>query len=181
MFGAVVFGRSVVDVSRGTPGRQELSIRRIGNGPGQEMTTYSGSHQRFWDFFYNAVSTLGPFVAPPLAIALNPISGDPIWQIAKRNEINYDSFAGLALTQDFAKTFSKATFPASLPGVLGTQFHVFEILLELTYSYASSFGLRTDALDGLGAPGGLRDRVKELVYRVKAPGLIAQTKKAAVT
>lgn len=181
MFGAAVFGKSVVDVSIGTPGRQQLSLRRIGPNPGQESTTYSGSHQRFWDFFYNAVSSLRPFVAPEFAAALAPVSGDPVWQIDKRNEINYDSAVGLVLARDFARSFSKTAFPTSLPGALGTQFRVFESLLVLTYSYATSFGLQTDALNGLGVLGSLRDKVRTLVYNEKSPALIRQTRKSAVT
>ncbi len=177
MFGAVVFNnRFVVDVSRGTPGRQELNLR-------QESTTYSGSHQRFWDFFYTSVGSLRPFVAPRFAAVLTPVSGDPVWQIDRRNEVNYDSAVGLNLARDFAQTFSKTAFPGSLPGVLGTQFRVFETLLMLTYSYATEFGLQTDALNGLGTPGSLRDKVRTLVYNERSPALalIRQTRKSAVT
>jgi len=172
----------VVDVSRGTPGRQELSLRKIGNGIGEENTPYYGSHQQFWDLFYNSVShNVLPFVPPEFAAALAPVKGNPVWQIQRRNDINYDSALGLDLARDFGKTFSKNTFPGCLPGALGTQFRVFETLLVMTYSYATQFGLQTDALNGLGTPGSLRKKVRMLVYNEKSPALIRQTKKSAVT
>ena len=54
-------------------------------------------------------------------------------------------------------------------------------MLRIVYSFATDFGLQTDALEGFGAPGDLRDKVQELVYSEKSPALIRQTKKAAVT
>ena len=177
MFGAVIFkGKVVVDVVRGTPGHQELRVRRIGNSPGQENSTYAGSHERFWDLFYNAVSSLRPFTDVRHAAALSPVGGDPVWQIAKRNEVNYDSAAGLSLARLFITTFSANPFRAALPGVLGTQFRIVEALLMVTNDFAHSLGLHTDALDALGAVGSLHDKVRELVFDKRAPGLGRQTR-----
>jgi len=179
MFGCTIFNRFVIDVQRNLPGNQELRIRRIGNNPGQQPTTYGGGHQRYWDLFYNAASSLRPMVPPKFAAALTPVSGDPIWQIDRRNKINYDSWEALNLSRDFQASFSQDTFPASLPGVIGTQFGIFEKLLELTFSFAKQFGFQTDALNSLGHVGSLSLSIRGLVYNSGAPGLVKKTLKSS--
>ena len=181
MFGCTVSGNVVVDVGRGSPGHQELRLRGIGNKRGQQSTTYRGSHRIFWDLFYSAFRGLTPMVAPHFAAVLSPISGDPVWQIQHRNEVNYDSFIGFRLAQDFNRSFSKQGFPSCLPGVLSTQFTILETLLELVYSFALQFSLSTDALDGLGRPAPLRDKVRHSIYNDKPPGLVRKTRKTVVT
>jgi len=182
MFGCTIFSpHFVVDVGKGSPGRQELRLRRIGNKPGQQYTTFSGTHRVFWDIFYIAVQSLILMVDPHFAAALSPISGDPAWQIQHRNEVNYDSLIGFRLAEDFDRSFSKQGFPSCLPGVLNTQFRILETLLELVYSYARQFGLSTDALDGLGHPSSLCNKVRHLVYAHKPPGLVQKTKKSMIT
>jgi len=179
IFGCTVFkNRIVVDVSRGSPGRQEL---RIWKARQPNDTSYNGSHQVFWDLFYKAVQVLQPMVTPRLRVALTPVSRDPVWQIKQRNDVNYDSYVALRLAQDFGKSFCRDGFPACLPGVSGTQFRVFEALLEIVFSYAGQFRLRTDALDSLGSAGILRDKVRELVYNDRPLGLVRRTRKSLVT
>lgn len=150
MFGCTVFNKVVIDVNRSSPGNQKLRLRRIGRGPGQLQTTFNGSHRKYWDFFYRAVTTLRPMINPKYSAALTPVRGDPVWQIENRNNINYDSWEGLNLAIKFKNSFSQATFPASLPGILGTQFGILDALLELTFSFARQFGFQTDALNSLG-------------------------------
>ena len=186
IFGCTLYGSNsrdfvVVDVGKGFPGQQELRLRGIGAGPGQEITTYKGSHRIFWDLFYKAVQSLQPSVSPYYATALSPIGGNPVWQVLNRNEVNYDSFVGLRLAEEFDRSFSKNKFPACLPGVLNTQFQILETLIEIVYSYARGFGLSTDALDALGTPSSLCNKVRCLIYGKKAPGLVQKTKKAAIT
>jgi hypothetical protein len=181
MFGCTVFSQVVVDVGKGSPGQQELRLRRIGARQGQQPTTYAGSHRIFWDLFYTAVQHLVPMVEPRFAAVLSPVSGDRVWQIQHRNEVNYDSCIGCRLAEDFDRSFSRQGFPGCLPGVLSTQFRILETLLELVYSYARQFGLSTDALDGLGRPVSLRDKVRHLIYTDKPPGLVRKTRKTAVT
>lgn len=178
MFGSVIFkGKFVIDVGKGAAGSQELRFRRIGNSsPAHERSRYGGSHERFWDLFYKAISSLRPFTAVNLAAALSPVSGNPVWQTEKRNEVNYDPVAGLNLAILFGATFTTNAFRSSLPGVLGTQFHIVEALLTLAYDFAGRFGLQTDALDRLGAVGVLRDKVRMLIYDERAPGLGRQTR-----
>lgn len=182
MFGCTVFSpKCIVHVSKGSPGKQELRLEGIGKRPGQQYTTYRGSHQVFWDMFYTAAKSLVPMVDPRFAAVLSPVAGDVTWQIQHRNDVNYDSFIGLRLAEDFDRSFSKQAFPGCLPGVLSTQFRILEALLELAYSYARQFGLSTDALVGLGPPAHLRDKVRLLIYADRPPGLVRKTKKTVVT
>ena len=181
MFGCTIVRNLVIDVQKSSPGQQELRLRRIGNYQGQQQTTYKGSHRIFWDLFYTAVISLRTMVAPKFAAALSPVKGDPVWLIEQRNEVNYDSWIALGFIQHFGSSFSKHRFPGSLPGSLVTQFSILELLLELTYSYASQFNVQTDALIRIGQYGSLRDKVSELVYKEKAPGLVRKTKKSIIT
>lgn len=101
------------------------------------------------------------------APALLPISGNPAWLIENRNKINYDTRIGIAVAEDFDRQFLPTGFPASLPGVLSTQFHVFESLLEIACDFARSFGLDTDALDGIGRPMPFSRKVQKWIYTNK--------------
>ena len=180
MYGCTKFKKVVVDVNKGTPGQQELRLRRIGDRVGQQSTTHKGSHRVFWDFFYLAVQGLTPMVDPRFAAVLSPVSGNPIWQIQQRNEINYDSLIGIRSAEDFRRTFSKHGFPNCLPGVLNTQFQILETLLELIFSFANQFGLNTDALNALERSGYLSDKVRKLIYSEKPPGLVRKTRKSKI-
>jgi len=181
MFGCAVFKRHAVDVDKGAPGQQTLRLRKIGNKQGQLNTTFSGSHRVFWDFFYRAAGDLGPMVEARLSAVLSPISGDPEWQIQRRNEVNYDSMVGVRLAAEFRKVFCEQTFPGSLPGVMGTQFHVLNSLTELVYDFAAKLGVKTDALDTLGTTSPLRQKVRDLIYAVQMPDLVSKTNEAMVT
>ena len=119
-------------------------------------------------------------VQPKFAAVLTPVGGDPIWQIDRRNKVNYDSWEGLSLSRDFQVSFSQATFPGSLPGILGTQFGILETLLELTFSFAKRFGFQTDALNALGHTGSLSRSIRGLIYNAGPPGLIKKTLKSAL-
>lgn len=180
MFGCAIFKKYVIDVKRNSPGNQELRLRRIGNQLGQQPTTYNGGHQRYWDLFYKAVATLRPMVPPKFAAILAPVGGDPIWQIDRRNLINYDSWEGLSLSRNFQISFTQATFPGSLPGILGTQFGILEALLELTFAFAKQFCFQTDTLNVLGHTGSLSDSIRSLIYNDDPPGLVRKTIKSAL-
>jgi len=177
MFGCAVFDRFVVDVKRSHPTAQELSVRRIGTGAGEEPTTYSGPHRRFWDIFYRAVNILRPLAGPALSFALLPVAGDPAWQIDRRNEINYDTHKALDTAVSFDRAFSAAGFPSSLPGSLGTQYGLFESLLEITFTFAAQLSLRTDGLALLSPSTTRSELISKLVYSPRPPSLISKTKK----
>lgn len=176
MLGCTINNKYAVDVLRSAPRSQEFSIRKIGNRTGEEPTTYSGSHQRFWDLFYRAVIVLRPIIPPHLIAAVSPIASNPTWQIEKRNELNYDTFTALKLSNDFLQSFSTNNFPNSLPGVLGTQYAIFETLLELSCLYAKKLHLETDALSLFSAGRTFNAKVRKMIYTT-LPNLISKSKK----
>lgn len=146
----------IVDVGSGNIGAQELTVHRLPRGKRSAafgFTNYHGTHQAFWDIFYNGIQQLSPWIKEPeFHIAITPVSNDPAWQIAKRNEINYDSHLAIKLAEEFMGNFQSAQFPNSLPGVMNTQFKITENLVMLAFRYAKDFGIATDALDMLMSP-----------------------------
>lgn len=181
MFGCQIFSPYlVVDVHKGTPGNLELRVRKIGKNLGQMSTTYRGTHRIYWDLFYRAALPLKTIIKPHLATVLSPISGDPVWQIQNRNEINYNSYISIQMARNFEQSFTKSSFPACLPGAMGTQYRILESLLELVFTYADDFHLGTDALKNFSSTS-LRKKIRSLVYNVKAPSLVRRSKKSMVT
>src|SRR5574341_1093180 len=83
MFGAwKLRSNRILDVSNGAPHSQTFVTRSF-------TTSYSGSHQMFWDFFYANVGSLATWVDPSLRFALAPMSGMVTWLIDSRNDVNY--------------------------------------------------------------------------------------------
>jgi len=181
LFGCTIINNYVIDVERGLQGNQTLRIRKIGEKPGQINTTYKGSHQKFWYLFYQAFQATQAMFPSGFQLALSPVAGDRLWQIARRNDINYNSFSSIQLAQDFERGFVSCSFPSCLPGVMNTQYKVFEVLLEMSFHYAQDFGIATDALNRLRAPSPLRRKVRELVYNEKPLGLVNKTRKSTIT
>jgi hypothetical protein len=171
--GWVVNPSAVIDVSVSSPGGQELGIRR------NVQSTYRGSHQRFWDFFYTAMTSLIPWIDPSLRLGVTPISNVRTWQIENRNKINYDTYEACGLMTNFNKSFRKSRFHASLPGALKTQFTVFQALLVITCDFVKQFGLKTDALDAIGSIN-RRAKIRELIFDEKAPELSKVIKKRRI-
>ncbi len=176
MFGCIIFDNMVIDVQNSTPGNQELRVRIINRGQNQ-LSTYRGSHERYWDLFYQAVRQMIHMVPTNLSIALSPIDGNPKWHIAHRNKVNYDTFKGLELARDFQSGFNHISFPNSLPGILATQYAINEALLELAVIYAKQFRLTTDALNFLSSSSALKQQVKSMIYHQKPPALVKKTRK----
>jgi len=174
MFGGRVLKNARIEVKSSRPGNQEL-VAIAGSG-----STYSGSHQRFWDLFYSSVRSLVPVVDAPLRIALTPVNNRATWQIESRNLVNYDSFHSIALAGDFQNGFDRRNFPMSLPGMLRTQFEVLEALLLLTLEFAGQFGLVTDALRALVPVGPRRTKLRRLVFEDRPPGLLRKIKRTQV-
>ena len=177
MFGCTVLSEYIIDVARSAPGHQQLSLQRVGSGPGKYYVQRRGSHRRFWEIFYKAVISIRPFVDPSVSQTLSPVSNSDVWQIEERNKINYNTIESAQLGAQFKSTFSEVTFPGSLPGTLNTQFQICEGLLSVGCSFAADFGLTTDALDTLSPPAPFKKRVRELVYNPTAPKLVGKTKK----
>ncbi len=171
MFGGWIgMQRTVIEVDASQPGSQILKVTR------RVPTTYNGSHERFWDLFYDAVQPLVPWVDSSLRPSMTPINSDPTWQIQNRNDINYDSYEAMRLVVDFQKSFRPSGFPDSLPGRLNTQFTATEGLLLVSASFARDFGLITDALDMLAGTGPSRPAIARLASRGRAPALVKRSK-----
>jgi hypothetical protein len=171
IFGCTILNQMVIDVNNGNPGQQELRIRRNNNN----LSTYTGSHRRFWDLFYQAVTPLRPIIRGNQNVCLNPISSNPAWLIESRNDINYDSWQSLNLSRDFAQNFDKTSFPNSLPGIIRTQYGYLESLLELVFYFVTTFQLTSDSLRSLYGLNDLRQNISDHIYNKKAPGLIRKT------
>jgi len=134
-------------------------------------SSYKGSHQQFWEFFYHNAKFLKPYVGSKYHFALSPISGDITWPIRNRNDVNYDSFSALQLTSAHKLTFDAATFPASLPGVVSTQFRFLENLLAAAGNCAQSVGIETSALSGVSSQATRVERIEQLVLSDCPPKL----------
>lgn len=178
MFGCAIFKDYVIDVKKMSPGKQELQIKRIGTRTGEEHTTFQSqsTHRIFWDLFYNSIKPIKPYLDPSLRFAISPISSKPTWQIDNRNSINYDSHEAILLSLDFQNNFNKSNFPSSLPGILNTQYSIFEALLQITFSYAKQFSINTDALSGFLPTGKIQDKIRRHIYIPKKHILLKQTK-----
>ena len=181
LFGCAIVNHRVVDVARGLPGNQALRIRGIGNRQGEEHTTCRGSHEKFWDFFYRAFGAARPVFPSRFWVAISPMLGDPLWQIAMRNDINYDLYSSTMLAQNFDQTFACGRFPACLPSVMNTQYRVLDLLLEMSFHYAREFGITTDGLDGVRGHSPLRAKVRQLIFNERASDLVSRTRKSIVT
>lgn len=174
LFGGFIKGRTIIDVAVNAPGKQELRISR--NATPAKL----GSHQAFWDVFYASIPPLHPWVDPALAFALQPIAGSATWQIDNRNLINYDTYESCQLIGQFQVAFRGSTFPTSLPGVLNTQFRVFDGLLQITCALVRQFNFRTDGLSGF-LPAGRRSRkIRTLVFREIPPSLLRRIRQRAI-
>ncbi|MGN6729311.1 MAG: hypothetical protein ACTHJG_05700 [Rhodanobacteraceae bacterium] len=135
------------------------------------VSSYQGSHQKFWEFFYVNASLLKPYIEAKHHFALNPISGDVIWPIRNRNDLNYDSFAALELASMHQTTFNATGFPSSLPGVVSTQFRFSESLLGVAGACAQMIGIETAALSRLSSRPSRVLRVEDLVLSRRPPKL----------
>lgn len=171
MFGAwKLRGARILDVSIGTPGSQSLVTRNF-------PSSYTGSHQMFWDFFYANAASLTTWVDPSLRFALAPFSGTVTWLIDNRNDVNYDSYAACSLVVNFQSGFRRSRFPTSLPGTLNTQFRLTEALVAITSQFAKQFGVDTDALSSVSPIGKRRGKVRDIVLGAQTPDMSRSIKR----
>ena len=169
MFGVWVHTQRIVEVESGSPGSQALRVHRKFTSP----SGYGGSHQMFWDFFYESCNTIGPWVPPTLQRFTTPVNSDRRWQIRARNEVNYDSFAAFNASVQFNSTFNPKKLK-SLTGDLAMQLDVAEGLLKIGLHFANSFGISSFALDPLGVVG-KRGRVLRALVSKVPPGVTTQS------
>jgi hypothetical protein len=168
MFGVWIHLQRWVDVQTGTPNNQVLKINRNPRGP----SGFGGSHQNFWDFFYEGCNSIAGWVPPELTEAVTPVNNDRKWQITARNEVNYDmSFAfdaSLALNDTFNPKRLR-----EFGGALGQQLEVTEAMLKLAIHFANDFGLNSYAYSGL-ADGVRPKMLRSLVSKVP-PSVVNQS------
>jgi len=162
-------GMRVVDVEHGIPGAQELHIHRRLPSPNGAR----GSHRVFWDFFYDAAASIAAWAPRSLATALSPVNGDFAWQIAERNDVNYDMFSAWAAAKLFHGTF-KSSRLTSLSGPLQLQFEASERLIRLALQFATEVGLSTTALEGCGQMGTVA-QVRRRLGAQRPPQLVTQS------
>jgi hypothetical protein len=168
MFGAWVHYKRLVDVDQGTANSQVLKITRGVQSP----SGYKGSHQLFWDLFYEGYNIILPWVPTELQAQTAPVNNDRIWQIKARNEVNYDMFSAF----DGAMLFENSFHPRrlrSLRGPLGQQLDVTEGMLKLAIYFANHFGVHSFPYEGLGT--GARSKVLRALVTKAPPGLVTQS------
>lgn len=167
--GQTTDGLRVVDVEHGVPTVQELRIYRKLRSPNGAV----GSHRAFWDFFYDAVASIAAWAPASLKEALDPVNGDYAWQIAERNNVNYDMFSAWDAARLFHQTF-KSSRLTSLSGPLRLQFDASEKLIRLALKFASDVGLSTGALYGCGQEGNVT-QIRKRLGAQQPPRLVAQS------
>ena len=116
MFGAWIHLERVVDVDHGTLGSQMLRIQRKVRAP----SGYKGSHQVFWDFFYEGCVAILPWVPPPLQSVTAPVNSNRIWPVQARNAVNYDTFFAFQTAQNFASSLQSRRSWILLPARCGS-------------------------------------------------------------
>jgi len=162
-------GNRVVDVAHGNPGSQELRIHRRLISP----SGASGSHRVFWDFFYDGIASIAAWAPAELAPALAPINGDFAWQIAERNNVNYDMFHAWTASTLFFSTFKPAKLK-TLRGPLQLQFEATERLIKLALHFAKAVSLSTEAVEGCGATG-TRLQIQKRLASQAPPSVVTQS------
>lgn len=155
MFGCSVHeNRWVMEVSVDAAGKQTIKKN-------QHSSTRNGPHQFFWDEYYDGMGPASSWVDASMILAVEPVSNDPIWPITTRNEVNYRTPITMKAVSDFQKSFDATKFPATLPGVLGTQFKLSKALVLFAMQTAKDFGLNTDAHGALGRGTAIRQQIFE--------------------
>jgi hypothetical protein len=168
MFGAWVQIRRLVDVENGDVSNQILKVTKNIKSP----NGYPGSHQVFWDLFYEGYSKFSPWIPKELESATAPVNSNRVWQIDTRNEVNYDMFWAHQGALNFKKHF-KPNKLRSLRGSLAQQFEVTEAMLQVAIYFANKLGVSSVPYEGLET--GLRPvALRRLVTKVP-PNLATQS------
>lgn len=168
MFGVWVRQKGLVDVDHGSPGSQIFRISKSVHSP----SGYNGSHQRFWDLFYEGCNTFSAWVPTELSATTAPVNNDRVWQITARNAVNYDMFNAFEEALRFDSSFNPKKL-RSLSGPLAQQLEVTEGMVKLALYFASKFGINSFAYQGLGT--GTRAKIVRALVTKVTPGLATQS------
>ena len=177
MFGCWVRGprkqmRIVIDARTQLPGEQEFAIEK------NYSSIYAGSHQFFWDAYYNAMKTVVVWTKPSLHLAVTPVSNSPTWAIDRRNLVNYQSLHAFKLIDDHAAKFDASKFPSSLQGDLATQFQLARTLLLFSAEKAVEFGLKTDIFPRFKSRA---EAIRKLIYKANPSKLAMHSEESSLT
>ena len=168
MFGVWIHLTRWVDVESGIPNHQILRINGKPKGP----NGYGGSHQRFWDYFYEGCSAISPWVPNEFLSAIAPVNSDRIWQINSRNEVNYDTFMAFDAALSLETNFNSKRL-RSYGGSLGQQLAITEAMLQLARYFANTFKISSYPYEGLAT--GTRPKALRALVTKSAPGLTNQS------
>lgn len=168
-------GPCIVEVDSDVPGAQSFKVHR---GKGLKSPNAArGSHQMFWDWFYDSVGTISPFVVDKeLKSVLQPVNGDTAWQTSARNVVNYDTFGAWSASMSFHSSFKSTKPRESVKGALAQQLETTELMLRLALTLAGELGLDAGALRGCSdVDSGARAVVQRSLVRRKPPAAINQS------
>ena len=168
MFGVWIHLKRWVDVESGLPNHQILRINSNPKGP----NGYGGSHQRFWDYFYEGCNTISPWVPNELLPAIAPVNNDRIWQINSRNEVNYDTFMAFDAAMSLHTSFNSNRLK-SYGGSLGQQLETTEAMLKLALYFANTFKIDSYPYQGLAT--GTRPKALRALVTKSTPALTSQS------
>lgn len=169
MFGGWLGHSSMVEVSDGTPKSQKLCFLPKLHSP----KGFRGSHQIFWDNFYEGCDTTIRAWAPEaLSPAVTPVNGDRAWQTVTRNELNYDMHGAYTAAKYFDENFNPKKL-RDLSGSIGQQLVVTESMLKLAIHFAEFFKVQSLAYEGMGT--GTRGQVFEALVSKPCPKMVDQS------
>ena len=177
MFGCWVRGprnkmRIVIEARKQSPGDQEFVVEK------NYSSFYQGSHQFFWDAYYNAMKTVIVWTQPSLHLAVTPVSNSPTWAIDRRNLINYQSLHAFKLIDDYSAKFDASNFLSRLQGDLATQFQLARTLLLFSAERAVEFGLKTDVFPRFKSRA---EAIRKLIYNANPPKLAMHSEEGSLT
>jgi len=146
---------------------QRFAVQRV-------RSTFSGSHEKFWEFYFSHAKGLVASATGFERFGLTAVSSDVKWLSSRRNDFNYDSYRACELAMLHKSNFVAASFPTSLPGPLNTQYRFFVSVLTVANRVANSVGIDTDAVCGLSVAPTRSKRIAEVVVSTRPPRLAAK-------
>ncbi|WP_348266195.1 hypothetical protein [Edaphobacter sp. DSM 109919] len=169
MYGVWVGQGYSADVESGIPNHQAFQIHKKNlKGP----SGYRGSHEVFWDLYYEGCTSFAPWVPTILTEAIEPVNNNRTWQITSRNGVNYD----MAQAFDASVLLKSNPRPKDLSeygGSLGQQREVTEHILKLAVHFAKEFKVSSFPYEGLLA--GDRPKVIRSLVTAPPPNLVTQS------
>lgn len=156
----------LVEVQHNSPGAQELASLSFAPDPKGQS---GGSHERFWTSFYEYAQLFRAGLPPALKSAVDPVNGDPGWQIEQRSKQNYDSFEALQTAYQVNASFQATRFPDSLSPDFARQLNLTASMIDLLLWLCHDFKLDTDCFDPLGARGSRQQTAERFVRRFEGP------------